>query len=177
MQGEMCVGGNLKVILKHFTHSHIKFIIHYYAQLWSRLLCNMMCTPAQSQVWFGDVFDGVVLSRAAIFIVSMTALMMSDPFCQLCLDVHWVVGNKEEWNAFIHLCMRLHGEFNVGVHFNNTCKPRQVDKLGLKPHFVLSSRFYSSPYSISTNRMIAQTSITPFIAASPVTTYQVSLVC
>lgn len=36
-------------------------------------------------------------------------------------------------------------------------------------------RFYSSPYSISTNRMIAQTSITPFIAASPVPTYQVSL--
>eukprot|EP00064_Thunnus_orientalis_P003997 superscaffoldBa00000350_g4008 len=35
------------------------------------------------------------------------------------------------------------------------------------------SRFYSSPYSISTNRMIAQTSITPFIAASPVSTYQV----
>uniref|UniRef100_A0A674MMT9 RNA binding motif, single stranded interacting protein n=1 Tax=Takifugu rubripes TaxID=31033 RepID=A0A674MMT9_TAKRU len=34
-------------------------------------------------------------------------------------------------------------------------------------------RFYSSPYSISTNRMIAQASITPFIAASPVSTYQV----
>uniref|UniRef100_A0A3B5MBP9 Uncharacterized protein n=1 Tax=Xiphophorus couchianus TaxID=32473 RepID=A0A3B5MBP9_9TELE len=34
-------------------------------------------------------------------------------------------------------------------------------------------RFYSSPYSLSTNRMIAQTSITPFIAASPVSTYQV----
>uniref|UniRef100_A0AAY4BZK4 RRM domain-containing protein n=1 Tax=Denticeps clupeoides TaxID=299321 RepID=A0AAY4BZK4_9TELE len=33
--------------------------------------------------------------------------------------------------------------------------------------------FYSSPYSISTNRMIAQTSITPFIAASPISTYQV----
>ncbi|KAF3834026.1 hypothetical protein F7725_025230 [Dissostichus mawsoni] len=30
------------------------------------------------------------------------------------------------------------------------------------------SKFYSSPYSIATNRMIAQTSITPFIAASPV---------
>uniref|UniRef100_A0A8K9XSX9 RNA binding motif single stranded interacting protein 3 n=1 Tax=Oncorhynchus mykiss TaxID=8022 RepID=A0A8K9XSX9_ONCMY len=34
-------------------------------------------------------------------------------------------------------------------------------------------RFYTSPYSIATNRMIAQTSITPFIAASPVSTYQV----
>uniref|UniRef100_A0AAY5EXY4 RRM domain-containing protein n=1 Tax=Electrophorus electricus TaxID=8005 RepID=A0AAY5EXY4_ELEEL len=34
-------------------------------------------------------------------------------------------------------------------------------------------RFYSSPYSFATNRMIAQTSITPFIAASPVSTYQV----
>uniref|UniRef100_A0A8C2I6B4 RNA binding motif, single stranded interacting protein n=1 Tax=Cyprinus carpio TaxID=7962 RepID=A0A8C2I6B4_CYPCA len=38
--------------------------------------------------------------------------------------------------------------------------------------FCVSYRFYSSPYSISTNRMIAQTSITPFIAASPVSTYQ-----
>lgn len=38
---------------------------------------------------------------------------------------------------------------------------------------VCCHRFYSSPYSISTNRMIAQTSITPFIAASPVSTYQV----
>ncbi|XP_034553570.1 RNA-binding motif, single-stranded-interacting protein 3-like [Notolabrus celidotus] len=37
----------------------------------------------------------------------------------------------------------------------------------------MQNGFYSSPYSISTNRMIAQTSITPFIAASPVTTYQV----
>uniref|UniRef100_A0A3P8QDX4 RRM domain-containing protein n=1 Tax=Astatotilapia calliptera TaxID=8154 RepID=A0A3P8QDX4_ASTCA len=37
----------------------------------------------------------------------------------------------------------------------------------------MQNGFYSSPYSISTNRMIAQTSITPFIAASPVPTYQV----
>ncbi|XP_028280773.1 RNA-binding motif, single-stranded-interacting protein 3-like isoform X2 [Parambassis ranga] len=36
----------------------------------------------------------------------------------------------------------------------------------------IQNGFYSSPYSISTNRMIAQTSITPFIAASPVSTYQ-----
>ncbi|XP_041726550.1 RNA-binding motif, single-stranded-interacting protein 3 [Coregonus clupeaformis] len=36
----------------------------------------------------------------------------------------------------------------------------------------MQNGFYSSPY-ISTNRMIAQTSITPFIAASPVSTYQV----
>uniref|UniRef100_A0A673CPY9 RRM domain-containing protein n=1 Tax=Sphaeramia orbicularis TaxID=375764 RepID=A0A673CPY9_9TELE len=42
-----------------------------------------------------------------------------------------------------------------------------------KPSLVCVCRFYSSPYSISTNRMIAQTSITPFIAASPVSTYQV----
>ncbi|XP_078537796.1 RNA-binding motif, single-stranded-interacting protein 1 isoform X3 [Lissotriton helveticus] len=33
-------------------------------------------------------------------------------------------------------------------------------------------RFYPSPYSIATNRMITQTSITPYIA-SPVSTYQV----
>lgn len=39
------------------------------------------------------------------------------------------------------------------------------------------SRFYSSPYSIATNRMIPQTSITPFIAASPVSTYQVCQIC
>uniref|UniRef100_A0A8D3BE72 RNA binding motif single stranded interacting protein 3 n=1 Tax=Scophthalmus maximus TaxID=52904 RepID=A0A8D3BE72_SCOMX len=39
--------------------------------------------------------------------------------------------------------------------------------------FPLILVFYSSPYSIATNRMIAQTSITPFIAASPVSTYQV----
>ncbi|TWW79504.1 RNA-binding motif, single-stranded-interacting protein 3 [Takifugu flavidus] len=36
----------------------------------------------------------------------------------------------------------------------------------------MQNGFYSSPYSISTNRMIAQASITPFIAASPVSTYQ-----
>uniref|UniRef100_A0A3B5R4V6 RNA binding motif, single stranded interacting protein n=1 Tax=Xiphophorus maculatus TaxID=8083 RepID=A0A3B5R4V6_XIPMA len=36
----------------------------------------------------------------------------------------------------------------------------------------MQNGFYSSPYSLSTNRMIAQTSITPFIAASPVSTYQ-----
>uniref|UniRef100_A0A4W6DRN2 RNA binding motif single stranded interacting protein 3 n=1 Tax=Lates calcarifer TaxID=8187 RepID=A0A4W6DRN2_LATCA len=36
----------------------------------------------------------------------------------------------------------------------------------------MQNGFYSSPY-IATNRMIAQTSITPFIAASPVSTYQV----
>uniref|UniRef100_A0A6Q2ZB24 RRM domain-containing protein n=1 Tax=Esox lucius TaxID=8010 RepID=A0A6Q2ZB24_ESOLU len=37
----------------------------------------------------------------------------------------------------------------------------------------MQNGFYSPPYSISTNRMIAQTSITPFIAASPISTYQV----
>uniref|UniRef100_A0A672MKU9 RNA-binding motif, single-stranded-interacting protein 3 n=1 Tax=Sinocyclocheilus grahami TaxID=75366 RepID=A0A672MKU9_SINGR len=36
----------------------------------------------------------------------------------------------------------------------------------------MQNGYYSTPYSISTNRMIAQTSITPFIAASPVSTYQ-----
>ncbi|KAA0703552.1 RNA-binding motif, single-stranded-interacting protein 3 [Triplophysa tibetana] len=36
----------------------------------------------------------------------------------------------------------------------------------------MQNGFYSSPYSISTNRMIAQTSITPYITASPVSTYQ-----
>ncbi|XP_054991514.1 RNA-binding motif, single-stranded-interacting protein 3 isoform X1 [Sorex araneus] len=41
------------------------------------------------------------------------------------------------------------------------------------PSAAIQNGFYSSPYSIATNRMIPQTSITPFIAASPVSTYQV----
>ncbi|MBN3325931.1 RBMS3 protein, partial [Atractosteus spatula] len=40
----------------------------------------------------------------------------------------------------------------------------------------MQNGFYSSPYSIATNRMIAHTSITPFIAASPVSTYQLQAV-
>ncbi|XP_016375583.1 RNA-binding motif, single-stranded-interacting protein 3-like [Sinocyclocheilus rhinocerous] len=38
---------------------------------------------------------------------------------------------------------------------------------------VMQNGFYSSPYSITANRMIAQASITPFITASPVSAYQV----
>ncbi|MGH0131669.1 UNVERIFIED_CONTAM: hypothetical protein FKN15_051838 [Acipenser sinensis] len=65
----------------------------------------------------------------------------------------------------------LGGVYGVGEHDKNInpycfCASQT-------PLFVLTSRFYSSPYSIATNRMIAQTSITPFIAASPVSTYQV----
>ncbi|OCT75887.1 RNA-binding motif, single-stranded-interacting protein 3 isoform X1 [Xenopus laevis] len=41
------------------------------------------------------------------------------------------------------------------------------------PAAAMQNGFYSSPYNIATNRMIPQTSITPFIAASPVSTYQV----
>uniref|UniRef100_F1RRG0 RNA binding motif single stranded interacting protein 3 n=1 Tax=Sus scrofa TaxID=9823 RepID=F1RRG0_PIG len=41
------------------------------------------------------------------------------------------------------------------------------------PTAAIQNGFYSSPYSIATNRMIPQTSITPFIAAPPVSTYQV----
>ncbi|CAL8365021.1 unnamed protein product [Arctogadus glacialis] len=41
----------------------------------------------------------------------------------------------------------------------------------------MQNGFYSSPYSIATNRMIAQTSITPFISASPVSTYQSTASC
>ncbi|XP_034339597.1 RNA-binding motif, single-stranded-interacting protein 3 isoform X8 [Arvicanthis niloticus] len=41
------------------------------------------------------------------------------------------------------------------------------------PTAALQNGFYSSPYSLATNRMIPQTSITPLIAASPVSTYQV----
>nr|XP_044992238.1 RNA-binding motif, single-stranded-interacting protein 3 isoform X1 [Jaculus jaculus] len=41
------------------------------------------------------------------------------------------------------------------------------------PTAAIQNGFYSSPYSLATNRMIPQTSITPFIAASPVSTYQV----
>uniref|UniRef100_A0A8C2X3A7 RNA binding motif, single stranded interacting protein n=1 Tax=Cyclopterus lumpus TaxID=8103 RepID=A0A8C2X3A7_CYCLU len=49
----------------------------------------------------------------------------------------------------------------------DVCQYQNITFSGLLP------RFYSSPYSISANRMIAQTSITPFITASPVSTYQV----
>ncbi|XP_042632093.1 RNA-binding motif, single-stranded-interacting protein 3-like isoform X1 [Cyprinus carpio] len=38
---------------------------------------------------------------------------------------------------------------------------------------VMQNRFYSSPYTITANRMISQASITPFITASPVSAYQV----
>ncbi|XP_069586118.1 RNA-binding motif, single-stranded-interacting protein 3 isoform X2 [Ranitomeya imitator] len=41
------------------------------------------------------------------------------------------------------------------------------------PTAAMQNGFYSPPYNIATNRMIPQTSITPFIAASPVSTYQV----
>lgn len=55
----------------------------------------MMCTPVQCQVSFRGVFDDVAQSEAAIFIVSMTALMMSDPFCQLSVEVYCVVGKQD----------------------------------------------------------------------------------
>ena len=42
----------------------------------------------------------------------------------------------------------------------------------LNKGFCVCSRFYPSPYSIATNRMITQTSLTPYIA-SPVSAYQV----
>lgn len=42
----------------------------------------------------------------------------------------------------------------------------------LNKGFCVCSRFYTSPYSIATNRMISQTSLTPYIA-SPVSAYQV----
>uniref|UniRef100_F7GDM3 RNA binding motif single stranded interacting protein 3 n=2 Tax=Macaca TaxID=9539 RepID=F7GDM3_MACMU len=55
--------------------------------------------------------------------------------------------------------------------------PRQNHEAGMAltydPTAAIQNGFYSSPYSIATNRMIPQTSITPFIAASPVSTYQV----
>uniref|UniRef100_A0A670YXU0 RNA binding motif single stranded interacting protein 3 n=1 Tax=Pseudonaja textilis TaxID=8673 RepID=A0A670YXU0_PSETE len=41
------------------------------------------------------------------------------------------------------------------------------------PTATIHNGFYSSTYNIATNRMIPQTSITPLIAASPVSTYQV----
>nr|XP_054102819.1 RNA-binding motif, single-stranded-interacting protein 3 isoform X9 [Callithrix jacchus] len=54
--------------------------------------------------------------------------------------------------------------------------PRQNREAGMAltydPTAAIQNGFYSSPYSIATNRMIPQTSITPFIAASPVSTYQ-----
>ena len=101
----MCVCA-LKAILKHSTHSHIKVIIRYYAQQRSRLLCNMMCTPVRCQVSFSDVFDDVAQSEAAIFIVPETALMMSDPFSQRHLEVHWVVEKTKRYKrlSFTFTC-------------------------------------------------------------------------
>uniref|UniRef100_A0A3P9BEK1 RNA binding motif, single stranded interacting protein n=1 Tax=Maylandia zebra TaxID=106582 RepID=A0A3P9BEK1_9CICH len=55
-----------------------------------------------------------------------------------------------------------------------TYDPTMMWTVKIKMYVLCFHRFYSSPYSISTNRMIAQTSITPFIAASPVPTYQVT---
>uniref|UniRef100_A0A8D2ZVI1 RNA binding motif single stranded interacting protein 3 n=1 Tax=Scophthalmus maximus TaxID=52904 RepID=A0A8D2ZVI1_SCOMX len=49
----------------------------------------------------------------------------------------------------------------------------EVKPTCLFTHQRKAHQFYSSPYSISTNQMIVQTSITPCIAASPVSTYQV----
>lgn len=46
----------------------------------------MVFTPVQCQVSFLDDFDDVAQSEAAVFIVSMTALMMSDPFFQQCIE-------------------------------------------------------------------------------------------
>ncbi|XP_026537127.1 RNA-binding motif, single-stranded-interacting protein 3 isoform X1 [Notechis scutatus] len=53
----------------------------------------------------------------------------------------------------------------------------QLEEAGMAltydPTATIHNGFYSSTYNIATNRMIPQTSITPFIAASPVSTYQV----
>lgn len=63
-------------------------------------------------------------------------------------------------------------ESKAGARAAGDAIPGEISRSNLSP--LCSRRFYSSPYSISTNRMIAQASITPFIAASPVSTYQVS---
>lgn len=155
-----------------------------------------MCAPVQCQVSFEDVFDGMAQSEAAIFIVSMTALMMSDPFCLRCLEMCWVVENKTEqkgWFSPLHVAisgaLKLYEQrsllTDVAV-FSQNCLLMfswfsfmplisivNINLMIFKSFLVWLHRFYSSPYSISTNRMIAQTSITPFIAASPVSTYQV----
>lgn len=65
-------------MLKYIAHSYIKFIVMHSSRADS--FCNMMFTPVQCQVSFLDDFDDVAQSKAAVFIVSMTALMMSDPF-------------------------------------------------------------------------------------------------
>lgn len=52
--------------------------------------------------------------------------------------------------------------------------PKIITFAAFNKDFFVFSRFYPSPYSIATNRMITQTSITPYIA-SPVSTYQVCM--
>ncbi|MEQ2170946.1 hypothetical protein GOODEAATRI_005606 [Goodea atripinnis] len=42
--------------------------------------------------------------------------------------------------------------------------------------FCLFNSFYSSPYSLAPNRMIAQTSLSPYMH-SPVSSYQPTLLC
>lgn len=145
-------------MLKYIAHSYIKFIVMHSSRADS--FCNMMFTPVQCQVsfwwlwWCG--------TKAAVFIVSMTALMMSDPFFRQCLEENSVVGNQRATKGSF-------SPLNVVTSGEPCVQPTSSFNLCL----VFFHSFYSSPYSISTNRMIAQTSITPFIAASPVSTYQV----
>ncbi|XP_029700550.1 RNA-binding motif, single-stranded-interacting protein 3 [Takifugu rubripes] len=66
-----------------------------------------------------------------------------------------------------------HREGEVRLMRNVPKQPRTTGMALTYDPTAMQNGFYSSPYSIATNRMIAQTSITPFIAASPVSTYQV----
>lgn len=154
-------------MLKYFTHSHIKFIIMHGGAADS--FCNMMFAAVQCRVPFLVDFDDAAQSEAAVFIVFTTALMMSDSFYQWLLEECRVVGRKQTATkgAFSSVHVVTSGGTVCAVHSEFKC-------FFFLPLLFFFHSFYSSPYSISTNRMIAQTSITPFIAASPVSTYQVS---
>lgn len=164
-----------KDVLKYFTHSHIKVIINYYARQWSRLLCNMMCAPVQCQVWFKT---SLMVKHSVKLQHLLFPWRLWWCLIHFIRGVYWVVENNDVLKAFSPLHVATSWElrslwtdvmfFNIANIFVNML----LDQF--YPTFLVCfHRFYSSPYSISTNRMIAQTSITPFIAASPVSTYQV----
>lgn len=54
------------------------------------------------------------------------------------------------------------------------CRKSKLKCHQKKPVLSLSASFYSSPYSLAPNRMLAQTSLSPYMH-SPVSSYQVRL--
>ncbi|XP_025058140.1 RNA-binding motif, single-stranded-interacting protein 3 isoform X2 [Alligator sinensis] len=84
---------------------------------------------------------------------------------------------REGEPRFYVTCLILMNKLQLLLTAHRNHRLIRSDKAGMAltydPTAAIQNGFYSSPYSIATNRMIPQTSITPFIAASPVSTYQV----